>query len=369
MAKKAKDIRTTGYNPAVDELNIDKEKFSVHNLIDYDRKYLDDMHKNPEAKKWLAQFTDEYYNGRFDRVNTHGKKSILANRKELLNEYARIKKNPEEYKKFQQELFEENQKKVGGYPLFRERAYARFCQLLKTQDPVELKKFNKYVQGNYTLPIKKQHWRDPDESITPKKYRVSDPITFLRDRIVRERGNFVVKMKKDYMGRDFDRTKLVNTDTAKGDEESVINDFIDLKVMERPDLAEGLSKGNDEIDEYIELYNHFKDRGRFDLFIEEMFYDNLNDFISVEKDKVFSQKIKAFVEEVYERRKAKKVTKVMYFWNLCIANFAMVTHLHNNKRDLGKIGSLDKIFNKFVFKYKKEDKNMVLDIPREFVNE
>lgn len=367
MKQKERRIK---HNKAVANLNIDKTQLQMHTLIDYDEKYLKDINADPEAKAFLAKFTDEYYNAAFWRKNTHGEDLLLASDKAVKEEYRKIKKDKVKYSQFQEELFKENQGKVEGFPRFKAQAYKRFCKLVETQDPKELVLLNKYAKSNYKLPLKMEDWVSPEEVDTPKKYRVSDPLTFLKDKVKRERANIKENMKGDIVARDYSNSRGVTTEGATSNLSKYSNDFLDLIAQKRPDLVSGFSQVNTENEDLVDMFLVMEKNESLDLFVEDVFYDEFANFISFEKDLVFKTKMEDFVKEAYEKRKKNKLTKVMYFWHLCIANFAILTFLSNQQRTLGNVLILDKIFNKKVFKYKKDNnKNMVLDIPKEFLSD
>lgn len=345
-------------NHVIDEMNVDRSKYHVRNLIDMD--YYKDLDK--ESKKWLDTFTDEYYNGRFDRHE----KSIMLSEDKIMAEYEAIRKNPEQYNQFKKELADLNREKSSKFPKFLENAYVRFCKIVKSQNQEELNKYNKYVKKNYVLPLKLSDYEKP--TVLPKQYRTVDPIEFLRDKIKNRYNTLNSQRKQDLLGRDSNESrnalKYVKDKGAEIQESEILDGFMEIS----PDIK------SEKPYNYIlaEDFDKAREDGKLDVFVEKMFLSNLSNF-AFEVDNNFSDEVEATYIGLKDLHRAGIIEKISYFFNLSVINLSMLTYLTQMKSKgeaLNNIKSLDKIFNKIVFMYvknKSNNKQYKLKIPKEFV--
>ena len=137
---------------------------------DYD--YIKKLPK--EAKEFIAQFHNEYYNGRFDlRHNGKQIESIFLNDERITGLYIQAKQDPEQFEELKQLTKNENEDRKRKYNKHKAKEfdyYSRFvnCKNLEEKEKY-LKSYNKIFCTKYTMDAKIAEFK-PSNKI-PKKYK------------------------------------------------------------------------------------------------------------------------------------------------------------------------------------------------------
>ena len=169
---------------------------------DYD--YIKKLSK--EEKEFIAQFHNEYYNGRFD-LRYRGKQieSIFLNDKRITGLYIQAKQDPEQFKELKELTRQENDDRKRKYNKHKSREFDYFSRFVNCKDLAQkekhLKSYNKIFCTKYTMDAKIPDFK-PSNKI-PKKYKHLSIKEFIKVSIYRELNNQYSK-RNDATNREID---------------------------------------------------------------------------------------------------------------------------------------------------------------------
>lgn len=370
----------------LDDMKIDKTKAHVHKFIDYESYFYDLDFDN---QVWLSTFTDEYYNGWFGRNDFRLPDGIMATDEIVKNEYEKIRKDPQVYEQFQEELAEFNRDRRSNYPKYIENTFKRYMEIYyeckERGNTKEIKRkiklYNNYTQHKYKFPFDKDGYREPVG--LPTVYRTLGPLDYIKSKIVNFYNTNQAELKKDLVNYDYsNQNNIVN---SKGFQKRLNEDEMDLSDM-LSNLTTHVDYDNNEELPYNEVlaneFQNYMKAGKLDIFVLKLFNQAYLEFTCNYKKFSFTEKLIDTYSKLVVMYEKGRLSKLDFFHHVDIINLSMLTFLQENKEELPEVRYIHNIFVKLVFVYHKKrgfkkgknGKQYVpfstkLNIPKEFLNE